>query len=218
MKNFIILYLNLVIFLFFSCVNQSDKFELKNGDLLFQDMDCGPLCDAIESVTNGYNNFPISHVGIVEIEDDSIFVIEAGGKGVVKTPLRIFLNRSLDENGNPKVIVGRMNDSLKNLIPKALSFAEQYIGKPYDKKFEMNDSAFYCSELIYKIFYLANNNHPIFHLQPMSFCLSDSKTAMPVWQEYFKDLHMKVPEGKPGCNPAAFSRSKSLKIIYQYWQ
>ena len=25
--------------------------ELKEGDLLFQDLNCGPLCDAIEAVT-----------------------------------------------------------------------------------------------------------------------------------------------------------------------
>lgn len=211
-----ILYISLVIFIAFSCENPKDKFVLKNGDLLFQNLDCGSLCDAIESVTEGYNNYPISHVGIIDIENDSVFVIEAIGKGVVKTPVDIFLNRSCDYNGNPKVIVGRLNDSLKNLIPQALSFAKQYIGKPYDKKFEMNDSAFYCSELIYRIFYLANNNHPLFHLQPMSFCLPNSTTVMPVWQQYFKNLHLNVPEGEPGCNPAAFSRSKSLEIIYQY--
>ncbi len=206
----------ILIFLVFSCKNQENKFEFQNGDLLFQDLDCGPLCDAIEDVTCGYDGHRISHVGIVDISQDSVFVIEAIGKGVVKTPVNFFLNRSHDSHGNPKVIVGRLNDSLQKLIPKALFYAKQYMGKSYDEKFEMNDSAFYCSELIYRIFYLANNNHPIFHLQPMSFCLPNSTTVFPVWQAYFKKLHMNVPEGKPGCNPAAFYRSKLLEIIHQY--
>ncbi len=210
------LVLIIVIFLTFSCRNQQDKFELQTGDLLFQDLDCGPLCDAIEKVTNGYNDYPISHVGIVDIVNDSIYVIEAASNGVVMTPLDNFLNRSLNEAGKSKIIVGRLNDTLKNLIPKALLFAKQYLGKPYDKKFEMNDSAFYCSELIYRIFYLANNRKPVFSLQPMTFCYPDSKTVIPIWRKYFENLHIPVPEGKPGCNPAAFSRNKFLKIIFEY--
>ncbi|MHC4724324.1 MAG: hypothetical protein ACYS9V_08765 [Planctomycetota bacterium] len=40
-------------------------FEPKEGDLLFQDLDCGPLCDAIEKVTTGYQGSNFSHVGIL---------------------------------------------------------------------------------------------------------------------------------------------------------
>ncbi len=211
-----ILILFLLIFLGFSCGNHPNKFIIKDGDLLFQDLDCGPLCDAIEEVTVGYNSYRISHVGIVDIDQDTIFVIEAGGKGVAKILLDSFLNRSLDCNGKPKVIVGRLNDSLKNLIPRALFFANQYIGRPYDNKFEMDDSAFYCSELIYRIFYLANNKRCVFQLKPMTYCLPGSSHIMPVWKDYFKKLNCKVPEGKQGCNPADFSRNENLEIVYEY--
>ncbi len=216
MGKVFILKLIVLIFIVTSCNNSGEKFFPKDGDLLFQDLDCGQLCDAIEKVTDGYRHYDISHVGIVNIENDSIFVIEANGKGVVKTPLDEFLNRSLDNDGNPKVIVGRLNDSLSSLIPKALRYAKQYLGKPYDDKFVMNDSAFYCSELIYRIFYLANDNKPVFHLHPMTFCFPGTNKIMPVWIDYFRKMKMSVPEGRKGCNPAEFSGSKNLKIVYEY--
>ena len=31
-------------------------YELKEGDIFFQDIDYSPLCDAIEKVTKGINN------------------------------------------------------------------------------------------------------------------------------------------------------------------
>lgn len=202
---------------FYSCDNQIDnEFKLIDGDLLFQDMDCGSLCDAIENVTQGYKNDRISHVGIVSIENNTNYVIEAIGKGVVKTLIDSFLSRSLDADGNPKVIVGRLKDSLQNLIPKALKYAHQFIGKPYDQKFEMNDSAFYCSELIYRIFYKANNSNPVFNLSPMTYKIHGDSVLMSVWVAYFKDLNDSVPEGKPGCNPAGISRNKNIRIVHEY--
>ena len=52
---------------FFSCnkQNQKEHFLLMKGDILFQDLDSSPLCDAIELVTPGYRNGNFSHIGIV---------------------------------------------------------------------------------------------------------------------------------------------------------
>ena len=38
--------------------------KIKTGDLLFQNLDCGSLCDAIETVTEGYNAQKFSHIGL----------------------------------------------------------------------------------------------------------------------------------------------------------
>ena len=54
-----------------ACSNNNQKedtFTLQLGDLLFQDLDSSPLCDAIEIVTTGYKGANLSHVGII-IED-----------------------------------------------------------------------------------------------------------------------------------------------------
>ena len=69
----------------FSC-KQSNFFNLKNGDLLFQDLDSSPLCDAIEKVTQGVNNQDFSHVGIC-IKKNSDFSVT--GEEALKVHLLI---------------------------------------------------------------------------------------------------------------------------------
>ena len=61
MKYFFIL----ILFVLSSCKTEENKFFLKKGDILFQDLDSSPLCDAIELVTKGYDNRNFSHIGIV---------------------------------------------------------------------------------------------------------------------------------------------------------
>ena len=65
------------------CGAPSDESGLKAGDLLFQDLDCGPMCDAIEAVTEGAQGKDFSHCAMVVKVQDSLKVLEAMGKGVV---------------------------------------------------------------------------------------------------------------------------------------
>ena len=47
-----------------------EEFAFKSGYLLFQDLDCGELCDAIKWVTKGVNGKEFSHLGLVYIPGD----------------------------------------------------------------------------------------------------------------------------------------------------
>ncbi len=200
-----------------SICKKGPDFMLQEGDLLFQDVDCGELCEAIEKVTTGYDGANFSHVGIAAKDDnDNLVVIEASSKGVQTTRLHDFLNRSFDTNHQPKVVVGRIKHPFRHLIPFALKQAAALKGKPYDKEFVINNEAYYCSELIYEIFLRANDNRPVFKLQPMTFKDPDTKTTFPAWQKYFAELAVPIPEGKPGINPGGISRSPVLTIIYAY--
>lgn len=78
----------LVLLLFASLGSFSQTVTLKTGDLLFQSMNCGPLCEAINQVTAGYQGHDFSHMGMVYVQNDSIFVIEASGSAVKKHPLK----------------------------------------------------------------------------------------------------------------------------------
>ena len=193
------------------------SFTLQPGDLLFQDSDCGPLCDAIEKVTTGVEGANFTHVGIVAKDgSDNFVVIEAVSSGVKATELQTFLDRSSDLKGRPKVVVGRLKKPYRRLISGALQEALNLEGKPYDKVFAINNDAYYCSELIYEIFRRANNNNPVFILQPMTFKDPDTGQTLPAWKKCFSDLGVSIPEGQPGINPGGISRSDALTIVYAY--
>lgn len=200
-----------------SIFGQSRAFVLREGDLLFQDLDSGPLCEAIEKVTTGYHKANFSHVGIVAKDAaDNYVVIEAVRDGVMATELQTFLDRSFDIDNRPKVVVGRLKSPFRHLIPSAISNAFALDGRPYDKAFVINNEAYYCSELVYEIFLRANDNNPVFVLQPMTFKDPDTGVILAVWQEYFSELGLSVPEGEPGINPGSISRSPVLDIIHAY--
>lgn len=194
-----------------------DGFAIQPGDLLFQDLDCGPLCDAIEKVTIGYQGMSFSHVGLAaKDEKGNVVVIEAVSKGVEITALQTFLSRSLDDAGRPKVTVGRLKKPYRHLIPLAIKEAFVLKGRPYDKVFAFDNGDYYCSELIYEVFRRANKNAPIFEAQPMTFKDPDTNRTYPAWEEYFAELGAAVPEGAPGVNPGGISRSDVLTIFGVY--
>ncbi|WP_066220911.1 YiiX/YebB-like N1pC/P60 family cysteine hydrolase [Formosa haliotis] len=202
--------------LFFSCEIQTD-FKLQEGDLLFQDSDCGPFCDAIEAVTQSVDNYNFSHVGLVmKDENGDLKVMEAISAGVVLTSLDSFLNRSFDAHNKPKVLVGRLKPKYKALIPDAIAFIHSKMNAQYDAVFDINNDRYYCSELIHLAFKAANHNTPIFKEQPMTFKAPDTKETYKIWEDYFKDLGQPIPEGEPGLNPGGMSQSPFIDIVHHF--
>ncbi len=199
-----------------SCQQKTNTYQPQNGDILFQDLDCGPLCDAIKQVTASYGNYHFSHLGLVYKDSmDSVCVIEAIGTEVQCTPLRTFLNRSLNTQKKPKVIAMRTDFSLTQ-IDSSVIIALSQLSKPYDDYFLPNNDKWYCSELIAYAFNTAMHE-TIFEQTPMTYKTAGSPDIMPVWIEYFKNLNMAVPEGIPGCNPGGMSRSNHLKLVFVYY-
>lgn len=190
--------------------SQKNASSLESGDLIFQDLDCGGMCDAIEAVTQGYSGKKFSHVGLVDKTDSGTMIIEAIGAGVRMIPLDSFSKRT-----NNKMYVGRLKKQYRSLIPEAIQFSVQQLGKAYDEAFIYGNDQYYCSELIYDAFLHANNNKPFFRLEPMTFKKPGSDEYFPVWVEYYQKLGAKIPEGEPGCNPGGLSRSDKIDIVKQ---
>ena len=210
-----LLLLPFFIFHFF-CTTAQD-FQYQTGDLLFQDLDCGELCDAIEKVTPSVSNKHFSHVGLVYKVQNSVWVIEAIEKDVHLTRLSDFLERQKDTNGNPKVIVGRLKKPYQPLNARAVGFAIQQKGKPYDDEFRYNNGKYYCSELIYDAYKTANDNRDFFNLYPMTYKDPATGKTHPAWKNYFKKLGKKIPEGKLGCNPGSIAISDAVEIVQEFY-
>ena len=175
----------------------------RTGDFIFQDLDCGPLCDAIESVTPDLDGRHFSHVGLVEVRGDSTFVWEAiSAGGVVMTPLASFVARVKDPAG---LVHMRLSPKHASLVPAALRFCGSVINTPYDAVYLPNNGAYYCSELLYDAFKEANGGEPVFALQSMTFKDPETGEFDPAWVEYYGALDVEIPEGEPGCNPGGLA-------------
>lgn len=192
-------------------------FELQEGDLLFQDSDCGPFCDAIEAVTEGVEGYDFSHIGLVMKDaDGDLKVMEAISKGVVLTPIDDFKNRSVDSMGQAKVIVGRMKNEFKTYIPQAINFINSKMTAEYDDLFDLNNDKYYCSELIHLAFKDAAGKE-LFKTPPMTFKEPDTDNTYSIWVDYFKEFNASIPEGQVGLNPGSMSRSSAIDIVYRHF-
>ncbi len=195
----------LLLLISFSVFAQN-KAKLKEGDIIFQSMNCD-LCKAINAVTEGFEGKDFSHLGLVHIQNDSIYIIEAAGKNVKLTPLEIFKTYTTET-----MYVGRLKRKYRKYIPKAIGFSLSQMGVPYDEAYLYDNGSYYCSELIYDAFLYAYKK-PFFELTPMSFKEPNSNEYFQVWIDYYENLKIKIPEGELGCNPGGISTSDKLKII-----
>lgn len=195
-----------ILFLFtFLIFGQSSK--LKTGDLIFQKMNCGDLCEAIHAVTEGFDGNDFSHLGLVLIENNSVFIIEAAGNAVREVTLEQF-----SKNTQTTMFIGRVKSKYRKLIPQVISFSKQQIGIPYDDDYLYDNEKYYCSELIYDAFLNAFGK-PFFELQPMTFKQPNTNEFFPAWVDYYQNLKVEIPEGQSGCNPGGISTSKKIKIV-----
>ena len=144
--------------------------------------------------------------------EDNIRVLEAIPNKVTTTRLDSFLNRSIDSNEKPKVIVGRLKKRYQYSILDAVNFLKSKIGVEYDHYFIKDNNKYYCSELIYEAF----EKDSVFRLYPMTFADPITKNTMNLWQEYYNELETKIPEGEPGVNPGIMSISENIKIVHKY--
>ena len=198
--------------LFTILISCTKNFKLQEGDLLFQDLDSSPLCDAIELVTPGYNGANFSHIGLVVLDNDTLKVLEAIPPKVMITNLDDFINHSFDKNGNPKVIVGRLKKEFTNSISNAVSYSKSKLDITYDEVFLINNETYYCSELIFEAF----EKDSIFQLKPMTFLHPKTKDTLKVWKEYYSDLNTNIPQGNPGINPGIMSLSNKIEMVHFY--
>lgn len=186
---------------------QLDIADLRDGDLLFQNLDCGPLCDAIEKVTHGYKGNDFSHIGLVYRRNDSVYVIEAIGKDVHLTYIKDFAARTTHP-----MYVAALKPQYRKLNKKALQYALAQKGVPYDDVFLYNNGKYYCSELIYDAYKKANGNKAFFRLEPMTFKQPGTKQYFDAWVDYYKELQQPIPQGAPGINPGGISSSNKIVI------
>lgn len=121
-------------------------FLPQNGDLVFQTSK-SQLGPALEIATGSV----ITHVGVILVDSDTVFVYEAVGP-VRRIPLERWIGFGVER----KFCVKRLKNVDEVLTPDALKkmhkVFSKFAGRDYDVRFEWSDDKLYCSELIYKMY------------------------------------------------------------------
>lgn len=200
-----------VFLLHFTPVFAAQPIRWQSGMLVFQSLECGPLCAAIQSVTQSYQNQGFNHAGMVWKQNDSLFVIEAIGKRVTRTPLNEFLNRKT--NGKPSTVwVGIPRPAFQKMFEAAARESLHFLNVPYDDRYLPGAEELYCTELIYYAFQRIDSVKQPWKMEPMTFIRKGTSEIDAGWKAYYQQWNMEVPEGKPGCNPGKFSRNQSIRM------
>ena len=186
--------------------------SLQTGDLIFLDLDCGELCDAIEAVTKQQFRVRgplLSHVGILSRERGRWFVYEAW-EMVQQTPLEQVLIRVSSDPA--RWSVARLKGIDRKRQQRIIAAAIRRLGNPYDADFLTDNGKYYCSEFVAEVFNEANEGQPVFAYRPMYYGGRFSRWRK-VWRRYFKERGQAVPVGKPGISPLGIYLSDRLRPI-----
>lgn len=207
MKNLSYTFISLLFFGIIACNSHSPETGLQTGDLLFRGESSGQLSEAIDRVTQTSAETHFSHVGLVKIAEDEIYVLHASPAGGT---CRVSLNDFLHPEGDSVVVIAyRLKENWQFAIPTAIERAEQMLGKPYNFSYILSDTAHYCSEFIYSAF----APDSVFELNPMTFKDPQAGDYYPTWVDYYRKLGVDIPEGLPGCNPNGMAASEKLERL-----
>lgn len=204
----------------FSCqqslpLSQTNNFygmwDLGMGNLIFI-CDSSNMGQAIQSSTSwNSNRCGFTHVGITELTDSGVYVIDASPSlGVARRPLLDFIFSVYDTNSDYEFL--QIAEYYMVDVPfDTTTFLERlhsFIGQPYDPYFMHDNGRLYCSELVYECFFDRNGHH-LFPAKPMNFKAADG-TMPPYWQHHFEHLGIAIPQDMPGTNPNDMSKSPIL--------
>ena len=206
----------MVLFAFSGCT--PGREELRNGDLVFvgipADYSLSPdsMGSAIADATGSDTGLNLIHTAILEIDAEGRpWIIDATIKrGVDRHPLDTFLvDFTLKDGSLPVFKVMRLKDD--SAADDFVENAKRYLGRPYDTHFGTDDSALYCTELVYASYRDANGT-PLFHSAPMNF--KNSAGEFPLyWQQLFELLGEPIPQDQPGTNPQDMARESILRPV-----
>jgi len=116
--------------------------SLQNGDVVLQ-----ASTSSRSALIRKASRSPYSHVGLVEVAKDGVFVLEAV-QPVSRTPLDAWVKRG--EGGHVTVLRAKgLDDAARRRVVAA---ARKQLGKPYDARYRWDDERLYCSELVVKAF------------------------------------------------------------------
>ena len=206
-----------LVFVLASC--RQTPSGIQSGDLIFVGLpldytvegDSASMSDAIVAATGDEAQVNYIHVAILEVSDDTTWVIDATLKhGVARYPLDTMKEEFRLKSGDyPLFVVKRIKDNKQR--DQWISNAKQYVGRGYDLSFLPDNDEQYCSELVWNSYLDKEGNH-IFKAAPMNFKAADGSYPE-YWVWLFSRIGMPIPQDVEGTNPNDMARDEHLVTV-----
>jgi len=193
--------------LLFSCSKNRTVSEnqLQNGDFVFVEAKQENLSGAINRVTQKTKTENFDHIGLIEIESDSVFVLHASADlGSNRQPFEYFCTENVEND--KKMVVYRLRKQYQKAILPAISQSKKMLGKPYNWTYVLDENSYYCSDFIERIF----RKDSIFEHIPMNFENPKTGKTDDFWMDFYQKLNLDVPQNLPGTNPNQLAKSEKL--------
>lgn len=205
-----------------SSLGSINAASLKTCDLIFELDGGSDFSQAITDATTRGDSLNFVHVGIIEVGEEGVNVIEASPKYGVRvvslndfmTPEQLICDSLSSNIGEDEIMPGKSSKyRFKRLnmdfpADKVIDRAKSFVGQPYDWWYLPDNGKMYCSELVYESF-LTEEGERIFESHPMNF-QSDDGTFPEFWVRLFEELGDEIPQGKEGTNPNDLWRDSRL--------
>lgn len=133
-------------------IDRADYPLLRSGDLIFR-RGRGLVSEAVIAAGQGAR---YSHVGLVLVKENEVFVVHAApketGQGdgrVRRQPLHEFANAREAET----VAIFRVRDETDTALRPLEGMAEAVVGQPFDSDFNLDtEDRLYCTELVWRLY------------------------------------------------------------------
>jgi hypothetical protein len=180
--------------------------KLAVGDIVFIHIG-GPVFSRVAATTQSWT----SHVGIiVDRQRGDWIVAESGIPFVRKTPLRKFLDRSVNEEFSIRRLRNEPSAEEKRAM---LKFADAQVGKLYSLGFNLDSSHTFCSKFVRDVVY-AGTRQQIGEVETFDHLLHRNPRArLWFWRVWFFGF---IPWQRPTITPASELGSPLLKGVVQH--
>lgn len=174
------------------------QYDFREGDIVFQHLP-GQLGSVICDVTKSQ----LSHCGMVVRRNGELQVLEAIG------PVRYrSLKKWIEQGDRRRFVQMRLRKLSQEELTKTIKAADQFVGRPYDLQYELDDEKIYCSELVYKA-YLAGTGREIGKKEKLR------ELNWKPSEDFIRALAGgELPLDREMVTPVAVSRSSELKLVY----
>jgi uncharacterized protein YycO len=126
----------------FDLKKSDSEITFKDADIIFQKAP-GEISRRVGLITES----EITHCGLIFIEEDNIYVLEAWRTVRIK-PVETWVQNGI----NKKFALLRDETLTLKQRENIIAEGKKFLGRPYDFQFEPDDKKLYCSELVHKAY------------------------------------------------------------------